>query len=110
MLLALLFAAATATAAVPGCTDQDGWNRGRAGDAARSECGADYQEAHRLGTALRLLDREHAQIEARVAQGTAADAGPLRRRQRQIDIDREAIRGLATIHGWPIAEPAGSPP
>ena len=48
MLLSLLLAAATA-ATTTGCTPLDGWNHGREGGQARTGCGADYLEAHRLG-------------------------------------------------------------
>lgn len=115
MLLSLLFAAAAAAPA-PACTPLDGWNHGREGGQARSECGADYLEAHRLGDALHALKREHAEL-ARQRRGAApAQDGALLRRQRQIDIDIEAIRGVATTRRWPldvtpeIEPPAIEPP
>jgi hypothetical protein len=101
MLLSLLLAAASAAPAT-GCTPLDGWNRGREGGPARAECGADYLEAHRLGDALHALKREHAEL-AQQNQGAApAQDGASKRRQRQIDVDLEAIRGVATTRGWPL--------
>jgi hypothetical protein len=101
MLLSLLLAAANAAPAA-GCTPLDGWNRGREGGIARAECGADYLEAHRLGDALHALKREHADLDARRRGAASAQEGEWLRRQRQIDIDLEAIRGVATTRGWPL--------
>jgi hypothetical protein len=98
--LLVLLSAATST---PDCADVAGWNAGRAGRAAPAECATEgYQEAHRLGQALHELKREHADIDARAQTTPAAELGALRRRQRQIDIDLEAIRGVATTRGWPL--------
>ena len=103
MLETLLLVAAFTIAPAPDCTAQAGWNAGREGQVAAAACrDEEYREAHRLGEALHLLKQEHAGIESRIASGTEADAGALRRRQRQITIDLEAIRGVATTRGWPL--------
>lgn len=98
-LLTLAFAAAPANE----CTDAAGWTAGRDGHAAKSACVADgYREAHRLGNALYELKREHGEIESRIDATATEKQGELRRRQRQIDIDLEAIRGVATVNHWPL--------
>lgn len=101
MFLSLLFALATAT---PPCTGLSGWNDGREGQNPRADCVAasDYAEAHRLGSALLELRNEHAGIAGRLDAADAAQRSTLQRRQRQIDIDLEAIRGVATTRGWPL--------
>ena len=89
--------------APPDCSALGGWQTGRGGAAAAPTCGsADYREAHRLGAALHALASERRALQAHL--GTAAEAGraALRRRQRQLDTDLEAIRGLATLRGWPL--------
>lgn len=101
MMLAVL--AAAFAASDPACEPVLGWNAGREGRPAIVACTAnEYREAHRLGEALHQLNREHAQIEAGLATIAAVDQGAQRRRQRQITIDLEAIRGVATTHGWPL--------
>ena len=103
MLIAPLLAMALAAPSIADCADVAGWNAGRAGQVVSTHCPEDgYREAHRLGEALHQLKQEHATIESRIASGDQADAGPLRRRQRQITIDLEAIRGVATTRGWPL--------
>lgn len=84
------------------CGPLAGWNAGRGGAPAASACEtAEYREAHRLGQALHALRRERDALERQAADATPAALGGLRRRQRQLDTDLEAIRGLATIKGWP---------
>lgn len=92
------------TLAAPSCTGLDGWNDGRDGHNPRSDCAqaGDYTEAHRLGTALHQLRNEHEAIAAQLERAEPAQRGVLQRRQRQIDIDLEAIRGVATTRGWPL--------
>ena len=99
LLFALLIAAAP-----PDCAPLAAWNAGRAGEPAATGCdtAAEYREAHRLGRALHELHRERYALDVQAAQATPAALGGLRRRQRQIDTDLEAIRGLATIKGWPL--------
>jgi hypothetical protein len=103
MLSTLLLAAVFTAADGPGCTAVSGWNGGRAGTPADAACGdADYREARRLGDALRQLRAEREDIERRIAEADAAEKAELARRQRQIDTDLEAIRGIATIRSWPL--------
>jgi hypothetical protein len=90
-----------ALAASPSCTALDGWNSGRSGS-------ADYREAHRLGSALKQLRDERAQIEKDLPALEPEPQAAARRRQRQLDIDLEAIHGLATIKAWPL-DPAKEP-
>lgn len=91
------------TAASLDCSPQAAWKAGREGEAAARDCGtAEYREAHRLGQAVHDLRRERDAVEQQAARATPDAAGALRRRQRQIDTDLEALRGLATIKGWPL--------
>lgn len=99
----LLAAVLFANPAAPGCGAVDGWNDGRAGTVAIVACRAsEYLEAHHLGEALHQLRRERDDIDTRLVSVTLAEQNALRRRQRQIDTDLEAIRGVATIKGWPL--------
>ncbi len=99
-LVALLLA--PAASAAPACSDLDGWNAGRSGEAGDAACTAEsYAEAHRLGEALADLETRRAAFDARIEKGDE-DIGMLRRRQRQIDVDIEAIHGVATLRGWPV--------
>lgn len=103
MLLAPLLVVALAAPADANCADVVGWNAGRAGHLVSERCAQEgYREAHRLGEALHQLRQEHAQIEARIATMPEAERGAQRRRQRQITVDLEAIRGVATTKGWPL--------
>ncbi len=88
-------------AADPACTELDGWTTGRDGKVADAACTSEsYGEAHRLGEALADLRERHAALEARL-KPEADDVGLLRRQQRQLDVDIEAIRGVAMLRGWP---------
>ena len=99
--LAIMFWLCSPTAHAAACADVDGWNAGRHGQRADSACTADaYAEAFRLGEALADLHARHAALETRIA-AEPDDAGALRRQQRQIGVDIEAINGVATVRGWP---------
>ena len=101
-LLPVLLMLALAGCRSPGadCRAVDGWRQGESGGIALPGCiGAPYREAHELGRSLHALLRERAELDQRIAN-EPDNAGALRRRQRQIDIDVEAIRGLAVIEGW----------
>lgn len=106
MILPLMVLAALA-ASPDACSETQGWDDGRAGSAPRASCTEPpYREAHRLGDALRVLKQEHAQLgraQASMDAGAKLAAG---RRQRQIEVDLEAIRGVATIKHWPLDIPA----
>ncbi|MCX7557599.1 hypothetical protein OS187_12365 [Xanthomonadaceae bacterium JHOS43] len=106
---AFVLAASALHAATPHCSDTAGWNTGRLGKPAEAACSAEgYIEAFRLGEALADLHARHAALETRIA-ATPDEAGVLRRQQRQIDVDIEAIRGVATLRGWPIDTPSEQP-
>ena len=97
-LMPLLFAV---LAAAP-CAPVEGWNAGRAGKPVSARCSsADYAEAHKLGAALFALVDERTKLEASLASLDAAAEGRQRRRQRQLDNDIEALRGVAVTRGWP---------
>lgn len=110
LITALCFALPAASAAEPDCSELAGWNTGRTGKPADAACTADaYGEAFRLGEALADLVTRHATLDARIAK-SPDDAGALRRQQRQIDVDIEAIHGVATLRGWPTDSPKGETP
>lgn len=101
MLATLLFSLALANPS-PACAPVEGWNAGREGRNPDAACSDEaYRQAHRLGHEMYALVEEHDAIEARVAGLPGAEQGTQRRRQRQIDNDLEAIRGVATVNGWP---------
>lgn len=84
------------------CAEVDGWNAGRKGQPLESACVSEaYAEAHRLGAALAELRSRHTSLEQEITTNLDANVGVLRRRQRQLEVDIEAIRGVATIRGWP---------
>lgn len=107
---ALCLALPAAYAATPDCSELAGWNTGRHGKPANAACSADaYAEAFRLGESLADLATRRAALDARIAQ-SPDDVGALRRQQRQIDVDIEAIHGVATLRGWPVDSPQGETP
>lgn len=100
--LALFLVIPAATAATNACSALDGWNAGRQGQVAQTECDQDaYTEAHRLGSALAELHQQHTDVEKQII-AEPENAGALRRRQRQLDVDIEAIHGVAVLRGWPV--------
>lgn len=101
-LLSLLALAACARA--PGdCLPLQGWEQGRDGRLAIPGCRAEaYAEAHRLGASLYALRYEQAALERELPTLAAEQQGPLRRRQRQLQVDIDAIESLARINGWPL--------
>ncbi len=103
-ILATLVVLASAGCRAPGadCRPIDGWQLGGGGRPAVPGCvNSGYRAAHELGRNLHELKTERAQLESRIA-AAADDVDQARRRQRQIDVDIEAIQGLAVIEGWPI--------
>ncbi|MGQ0798813.1 MAG: hypothetical protein ACT4NL_01705 [Pseudomarimonas sp.] len=87
------------------CQPLDGWKQGGSGIAALPGCvNTSYREAHELGRSLNELRTERHSLDAKIAEDPA-EAPVLRRRQRQLDIDIEAIEGLAVIEGWSSITP-----
>lgn len=96
------------SAAQAACSAVEGWQDGRAGEGRQDGCAeAEYVEAHRLGASLHELEVEHRAIARKLAEAPGVDAGAQQRRQRQLDNDIEAIRGVATIKGWPLDPVSG---
>jgi hypothetical protein len=111
MLLALLLITAlassppapapTAGKTTSECNAQSGWDRGRVGGEREAACSRDaYAEAYRLGEALHQLQQERIALDSELRGIAASQRGARLRRQRQIDTDLEAIRGVAIIRGW----------
>ncbi|MCB1567217.1 MAG: hypothetical protein KDI69_00165 [Xanthomonadales bacterium] len=101
LLLTSAIALPAIAADTPACSDLDGWNAGRLGQETNKACTQEtYGEAYRLGQSLWELRQQRAALDPKIAAG-GEDAGVLRRRQRQIDVDIEAIRGIATVRHWP---------
>jgi len=87
------------------CQPLDGWQQGGRGIAALPGCvNASYREAHELGRSLNELRTERRSLDTKMAEAPD-EATVLRRRQRQLDIDIEAIEGLAVIEGWSSTAP-----
>lgn len=105
LLLSLVVGFAGCGSAGSNCRAIDGWRQGGGGGAAVPGCvNATYREAHELGHSLHGLRKERRELDARIAD--SPDSAPeLRRRQRQLDIDIEAIEGLAVIERWNSSEP-----
>jgi hypothetical protein len=94
-------APAEAAASQRACDASTAWNDGRTGRIARPGCGEDaYLEAHRLGEAVHALETERVAIIGELASLDETARAIRLRRQRQIDNDLEALRGIATIRGW----------
>jgi hypothetical protein len=107
LVLVLLFASAQpGSTSEPGepCAAVAGWGDGRGGRPADPSCArsTSYAEAHRLGDAMHALETERAAIVAELPSVDEASRAIRLRRQRQIDTDLEALRGLATIRRWPL--------
>lgn len=105
-LLALLLAGcgepAPTTSAAIDCSPAAQWRAGHNGEPASASCDqAEAREAHVLGSELHELRREYEQIaESLRVDGEAADVGARQRRQRQLQVDMEAIEGEARVRGW----------
>lgn len=103
LLVLLLGACAEAPAPAPAsdCSAQAQWRAGlerRLPDPTCSEDAA--KEAHLLGTELAGLRAEFAEIGEQLRGASEDQAGALQRRQRQLQIDIEAIESEARIQGW----------
>jgi hypothetical protein len=105
-LLALLLAGcgepAPTTSAAIDCSPTTQWRAGNNGEPAAPSCDqAEAREAHVLGSELHGLRREYEQIaEILRADSEATDAGARQRRQRQLQVDMEAIEAEARVRGW----------
>jgi hypothetical protein len=97
----LLSACADAPAPASDCSAQAQWRAGlerRLPDPSCSEDAA--KEAHLLGTELAGLRSEFNELAEQFRDTTGDAAGALQRRQRQLQIDIEAIESEARIQGW----------
>lgn len=101
VLALLLSACAQAPQPAPDCSASAQWRAGldrRLPEPACTEAAA--REAHLLGTELAGLREEFESLGERIANTAEADAAALQRRQRQLQIDIEAIESEARVQGW----------
>ena len=102
LLLAACAHAPRQQATTPDCAPRQAWTLVRGGEPLAAACqSADYRQAARLARELGGLKAQRAQLEAALAE-LASDspaAGQTRRRIRQLEVDIEAIRGVATTRG-----------
>lgn len=99
--LLLSACAETPAPATSDCSPQAQWRAGlerRLPDPSCSEDSA--KEAHLLGTELAGLRAEFSELDDQVRGANEEQAGALQRRQRQLQIDIEAIESEARIQGW----------
>ena len=102
LLLAACAQAPRQQAATPDCTPRQAWEQERLGEPLTAACQSDdYRRAARLARELSDLEAQRAQLEAAMADLSedSAAAGQTRRRIRQIDVDIEAVRGVAVTRG-----------
>jgi hypothetical protein len=101
LLCCLLLAACAADTPAPDCSASGQWRAGQASAALDPRCsGEDARQAHTLGAELASLRAEFDAIGLQLKSADAANAGALTRRQRQLQIDIEAIEGVAKVQGW----------
>lgn len=101
LLVLLLGACAESPAPVSDCSPQAQWRAGLERRLPDPTCTDDAaKEAHLLGTELAGLRAEHAELDTQLRGAEAEQAGALQRRQRQLQIDIEAIESEARIQGW----------
>ena len=101
LLVLLLGACAEPPSPASDCSAQAQWRAGlerRLPDPTCSEDAA--KEAHLLGTELAGLRAESAEIGEQLRGASEEQAGALQRRQRQLQIDIEAIESEARIQSW----------
>lgn len=98
------------------CDAESGWLAGRTGQPRDERCAAnDYVAAHRLGSDLLDLETRRAALVAQREAAGDVDANAIARQIRRIDVDIEAIRGIAVTRHWswggplPANEPANPP-
>lgn len=101
LLVVLLGACAEAPAPASDCSAQAQWRAGLERRLPDPTCSDDAaKEAHLLGTELAGLRAEFAEIGEQLRGASEDQAGALQRRQRQLQIDIEAIESEARIQGW----------
>ena len=101
LLSSLLMAACAVDAPAPDCSASAQWRAGQADTALDARCSSDdARQAHTLGAELTSLRTEFDAIGRQLKSADQANAGALTRRQRQLQIDIEAIEGVAKVQGW----------
>ena len=114
----LLVLAVSGGAPAEPCTEQRGFDRGRADLERAAHCAAeDYAAAWRLGEAMRELLAERDALAAGQDARDASARNAAARRIRQLETDVEAIRGVLQlrqiVEQGPVREagaPAADPP
>jgi hypothetical protein len=109
---AVLWVAGSAGVAEP-CTEQRGFDRGRAGLERAAHCDSDdYAAAWRLGGAMAELVAERDALAAGQGARAAEARRAAARRMRQLEVDIEAIRGVLQLRRIVVEGPvreAGAP-
>lgn len=104
--LALTLAAAMTGCATsnpqPVCDAAAAWLEGQQGAALAPACTGDdaSAEAHLLGSELAQLRQREAQLKEQLGDAPADRQGALQRQLRQLQVDIEAIEGVAVVNGW----------
>jgi hypothetical protein len=96
-----LSACAEPPPAAPDCSASAHWRAGlerRLPDLACTE--PDAKQAHLLGTELAGLRAEFDDLDQQLKAADPQGAGALSRRQRQLQVDIEAIEAEARVQGW----------
>lgn len=97
----LLLAACSTDAPAPDCSAPTQWRAGQAHATLDARCSSeDARQAHTLGAELARLRAEFEAIGTQLKSTDGTNAGALTRRQRQLQIDIEAIEGVAKVQGW----------
>ncbi len=101
LLSSMLLAACAVDAPAPDCSASAQWRAGQADTALDPRCSSDdARQAHTLGAELARLRAEFDAVGLQLKSTDAASAGALTRRQRQLQIDIEAIEGVAKVQSW----------
>jgi TolA-binding protein len=102
LIASVFLVACAASGPQPDCDASSAWNAGQAGVALAPECASDSAaaEAHLLGSELAQLRGREAQLQEAIGSAAADSQGALQRQLRQLQIDIEAIEGVAVVNGW----------
>ena len=86
----------------PPCDAAAAWQAGQQEAPLAAHCAADAgsAEAHLLGSELAQLRAQAAQLKAELEEAPQIRRGAFQRQLRRLQVDIEAIEGLAVVNGW----------